>query len=298
MASLAHTVSMNRTQAGHLAFRPSRLSQPDRLDRLLRRTFPSWGRQAVQRCIAAGHVSVNGRTVWLASWQVENGDLVEVRNPPEAKPAPCTVFDDAWLIADEGDILAVNKPEGLLSEPARSPDIANLRDLARSRFGDVTLFHRLDRDTSGVILLTRRGDVNRQLSKAFQTGAVEKEYLAIVAAPNRLAPAGVITARLSQHSQRCDKMCVVEKGGQRAITRYEVVETRSDRQLVRLRPQTGRTHQLRVHLAHLNAPILGDRLYGDVSSAPRLMLHALRISVTLASDDVRSFCAPLPASFA
>lgn len=276
----------------------ARLDRPDRLDRALRRAFPDWGRQSVQHLIVAGNVLVNGRAVWLASWQVNNGDLLEIVNPPDAKPAPMKEFEEAWLIADDGDILAVNKPAGLLSEPARDLDAANLRDLARARFGDLRLFHRLDRDTSGVLLLTRPGPINRQLTNAFRNRTVEKEYLAVVAMPNRLAAAGVITTRLAPHPQRCDMMQVVERGGQHAMTHYQVIASRAVQQIVRLHPQTGRTHQLRVHLAHLGAPILGDRLYGDAASAPRLMLHARRVSVALTPDDVRTYTAALPPAFA
>ncbi len=288
---------MYQARRSPLVVQLSGLAQPDRLDRALRRASPEWGRQAVQRLISAGQVKVNGRTVWLASWQVHNHDLVEIAHPPDAKPSPYTQFEDDWLIADDGHILAVDKPAGLLSEPAHAPQVANLRDLACARFGDLRLVHRLDRDTSGVILLTRPGGINKQLTIAFRTGAVEKEYLAVVAAPNRLAPSGVITARLAPHPQRRDMMCVVERGGQHAITHYEIIAARNDRQLVRLYPQTGRTHQLRVHLAHLAAPILGDRLYGSADSAPRLMLHAVRITVTLAPNAIYTYTAAIPAAF-
>ena len=275
------------------------LPQPTRLDRVLRQNFPNWGRQAVQRAIIAGKVQVNGRSVWLASWQVHNGDSITIADPPSAKPPASAIFDAAWLIADDGEIIAVNKPAGLLSEPAKAPNAVNLRDLARAHFaGDLTLFHRLDRDTSGVVLLTRPGPINKLLSAAFQTAAMHKEYLALVTAPNRLEDAGVIDVRLAPDPRRHDRMVVVSRGGQHAVTRYQVEARLADRFLVRLWPQTGRTHQLRVHLANVGAPILGDRLYGDAASAQRLMLHAESISVALSSGEMRSYRAPAPAEFA
>jgi 23S rRNA pseudouridine1911/1915/1917 synthase len=277
------------------------LSQPTRLDRTLRARFPEWGRQVVQRTIGAGSVRVNGKTVRLASWEVRRGDTVEVLEPPPAKPAPAQAFEDGWLLADDGDILAVHKPAGLLAEPTRWGQGANLRDLAAARFGEVILFHRLDRDTSGVVLLTRPGPVNAALSAAFQSRKVVKEYMAVVAAPNRLETEGVIRLRLAQHPQRRDMMAVIEpgeRGGQHAATRYAVEASAPGRQLVRLWPETGRTHQLRVHLAALGAPILGDRLY-SAESAPRLLLHAC--SITLPPDAPlggRSYAAPLPPEIA
>lgn len=281
-----------------VTFTADDLKRPTRLDRALRDRFPAWGRQAVQRAIGAGKVRVNGRTVWLASWQVQRGDTVEVLEPPPAKAAPPAAFEDAWLIADDGDVIAVNKPAGLLAEPTRWGQGANLRDLAAVRFGAVLLFHRLDRDTSGVVLLTRPGPLNAALSAAFQARQVTKEYVAVVAAPNRLEAAGVISLRLGQHPQRRDMMAVVERGGQHAVTRYAVEASAEGRQLVRLWPETGRTHQLRVHLAALGAPILGDRLYGAADSAARLLLHAWRIGLPPGAPLAgRTYFAPLPPGF-
>lgn len=275
------------------------LQQPARLDRVLRTAYPQAGRQTVQRLIGAGQVMVNGQTVWLSSWLVRNGDRLALLAEPPAKPAQMDAFNDAWIIALENDLIAVDKPAGLLSEPTRAPGTANLLDLAKARFGSLTLFHRLDRDTSGVVLLTRGGPVNRYLDGAFKAGAVQKEYLAVTAASNRLAGPGVIDARLDSHPSRRDMVAVVERGGQRAVTRYEVVAEAQGLQWVRLWPETGRTHQLRVHLASLGAPIAGDRLYNPAwQQAARLLLHACRI--TLPAMDgwpERTFSAPLPADF-
>lgn len=276
----------------------SALTKPTRLDRFLRDRFPDWGRQAVQQLVSAKGVKVNGRAVWLASWQVQNGDRLEIAQPPAAKPAPLLQFDERWLIAVEDDLIVVNKPEGLLSEAPSMRDAANLLDLAKARFGELILFHRLDRDTSGVVLLTRPGPINQYLDRAFKEGLVQKEYLAVVAKPNGLASSGIINARLDSHPQRRDMMTVVTRGGQAAVTRYAIVEESQNRQLVRLWPQTGRTHQLRVHLAHLGAPILGDRLYGQAESAKRLMLHAQRITLPVfAGFPERTYEATVPPEF-
>lgn len=275
------------------------LIQPTRLDRVLRAAYPQAGRQAVQRLIGAGQVAVNGRTVRLSSWLVRNGDRLALLAEPRTKPAQPSAFDDAWIIAQHDDLIAVDKPAGLLSESARSPGTANLLNLASARFGPLTLFHRLDRDTSGVVLLTRGGPVNRYLDEVFKAGTVQKEYLAVVVTPNRLAKQGMIDTRLGRHPNRRDMMAVVERGGQRAVTRYEIIGQDQGLHWLRLWPETGRTHQLRVHLAHMGAPILGDRLYNPAwQQAGRLMLHAWRI--TLPAMDgwpERTFSAPLPADF-
>ena len=275
------------------------LRKPTRLDRVLRDRFPLWGRQAVQKLITAGKVNLNGRVVRLASWEVENGDHLEIADPPADKTPPPAAFDDAWIIAEEADLIAVNKPAGLLSERTRFAQAANLLDLSRERFGEVVLFHRLDRDTSGVVLLTRPGPINQYLDAAFKSRTIRKEYLAVVATPNRLEPSGTIDVRLGADPQRRDRMTVVERGGQRAITRYAIERAASGKQLVRLWPETGRTHQLRLHLAHLGAPILGDRLYSArPPEGQRLLLHAERIELPAVEGfAARAFDAPHDASF-
>jgi 23S rRNA pseudouridine1911/1915/1917 synthase len=272
------------------------LKGPIRLDRYLRDRFPDWGRHAVGALIQARKVQVNGRTVWLASWLVENGDRLEIREPSTEKAPPPAALDDAWIIAMESDLIALDKPAGVLSQGTRSHQPGDLLSLACNRFGPLSLFHRLDRDTSGVVLLTRPGPINRYLDAAFKEGRVEKRYLAAVPADNRLAAEGVIDLRIGPHPLRRDMMAVAERGGRRGVTRYRILGEAEGVQLVLLWPQTGRTHQLRVHLKAMGAPILGDRLYGpQPRGAKRLMLHACRIALPAADDfPARAYTAPVP----
>jgi 23S rRNA pseudouridine1911/1915/1917 synthase len=287
------------TTKHELAFTVAGLRDPARLDQVLRHRFPEWGRQAVQRLIAARGVQVNGKVVWLASWQVRNGDRIDIEGAPAAKPALLSTWDDRWLLARDEHMIAVDKPAGMLAERPPHRDAPNLHTLAEARFGPLVLVHRLDRDTSGVLMLARTAQANRVLSTALREHTIEKEYVAVVAAPNLLAAEGRIDARLAPDSQQRERMIVVAKGGQGAVTRYMVIARKPDRQLVRLWPQTGRTHQLRVHLASMQAPILGDRLYGDALAAPRLLLHARRLVLPpLEWGGERVLVAPLPAEFA
>jgi len=275
------------------------LSKGTRLDRVLRDQFPNWGRQAVQQTISAQKVRLNGRLVRLSSWEVHNGDRIEVQNPPEEKSAAVLTFETQWIVAETTDFLVVNKPAGLLSEGTRFSETPGLLELAKRKYGDLHLFHRLDRDTSGLVLLTRPSEINKVLDEVFKGRTVLKQYMAVVNVPNALAATGIIEARIGPHPDRRDKMAIVPRGGQTAITRYEVVEEQKGKQLVRLWPETGRTHQLRVHLAHLGAPILGDRLYGGgVKEHPRLLLHAQRLELpSEVGFAERSFEAPIPRGF-
>jgi len=279
-------------------FLANHAGDPKRLDRVLRDNYPSASRQSIQELIHSKQVRVNGRAIWLASWKVASGDRITVATPPTSLPVLHTLFDPGWIIADTGDIIAVNKPAGLLSEPARRTDRASLLQLANAALGPVTLFHRLDRDTSGVLLMTRNGSINQRMARAFGTRTVIKEYVAEVTMPNRLEATGTIITRMNTDPQRSDRMVVVFKGGQLAATHYTRIEDASGRAWVRLQPDTGRTHQLRVHMAYLGAPILGDLLYGDPGSAARLMLHARRITlpVEIFGPDM-TFTAPLPDEF-
>lgn len=255
-----------------------------RLDKVIREKYPAWGRQAVSRLLQNRQVRVNGKTVWMGSWKVNQGDEIEILQPPQSKTPKVAHFDPSWLVADEGDLIVVSKPAGLLSQATQAGGEDNLLSLAQQYYSsEVRLFHRLDRDTSGLCLLTRPGPVNAYLDAAFKQRLVQKEYLALVSDPGRLDKEGQLLLYLAEHDKRRDMMQVVERGGQFSMTDYRLVGEFGPGRLVWLRPHTGRTHQLRVHLAYMEAPIIGDRLYGG-SKAERLMLHAERIALPEMGD--------------
>lgn len=294
---------------------------PVRLERFLRTAFPDAGRQSIRSIINRGEVYINGRQVWLCSWSVDNGDHIKFMRLPEARPEQPGTFNDAWLIAEEDDLIVINKPAGLLSEPTHWTGRQNLLNLAAGRFGRVYLFHRLDRDTSGIVLLTRGGRINQYLDHLFKTGRTEKSYIAVVPFPNALESEGIIDAPIAPHQRRHDMMTVVSKGGKHAVTLYKRLCEAGDKQWLLLCPKTGRTHQLRVHMAYKGAPILGDRLYnrgisiltalpcqsvitsdklynGSSSGVSRLMLHAHRLTLPAEGGyPLRTYSAPLPDDF-
>jgi tRNA pseudouridine32 synthase/23S rRNA pseudouridine746 synthase len=179
------------------------------------------------------------------------------------------LYADPWL-------LALLKPSGLLSQPGLGPELADsLISRAQERWPEVRLVHRLDRDTSGLILLARDATTHRALSAAFAERRVRKTYLAVVQG----LPAdrgGVINQPLARIATRPPRYGVVplEQGGKPALTRWRVLRRFEGSSLLLLQPRTGRSHQLRVHLADLGHPVLGDPLYGEPAAAPRLQLHA------------------------
>lgn len=254
-------------------------SGSNRLDKAIRNFFPSLGKKAAGKLIQDRQVRVNGKTVWLASWKVHPGDRIEIKDPPTRKSPVFSGFDDTWLLADEGDLLVVCKPAGLLSQSARGRSKVNLLSFAQERFGEeVRLFHRLDRDTSGLCLLTRPGPVNAYLDEAFKARQVKKYYRAILQTTGRLEEQGELRSYLAPDPRQPDRMMEVEKGGKFAFTSYQILGKEEAGWQIALQPHTGRTHQLRVQLAVQDAPIIGDRLYGG-SRAPRLMLHSARIEL-------------------
>ncbi len=188
---------------------------------------------------------------------------------PRSDHGCCVLYADPWL-------LALLKPSGLLSQPGLGPELADsLISRAQERWPEVRLVHRLDRDTSGLILLARDATTHRALSAAFAERRVRKTYLAVVQG----LPAdrgGVINQPLARIATRPPRYGVVplEQGGKPALTRWRVLRRFEGSSLLLLQPRTGRSHQLRVHLADLGHPVLGDPLYGEPAAAPRLQLHA------------------------
>jgi 23S rRNA pseudouridine1911/1915/1917 synthase len=246
-----------------------------RLDKFLKQRYPEWGRNAIKKLVNSKKIKVNDKLVWYGSWELKENDLINLFTIPKSKPKGMTEFDPSWIIAEDDNLIAVNKPSGLRSHTTRVGGKDNLLDLARNRWGDVDLFHRLDRDTSGITMLTKTRSVNQYLDQAFKSMQVEKTYLAITGAIRNLIPEGKINRRIGAHPSRKDMRSVVEKGGQMAVTEYHLLSEVSGKLLFAVHPRAGRMHQIRVHLKSLGSSILGDVLYGTGKQEhARLYLHA------------------------
>lgn len=171
------------------------------------------------------------------------------------------------ILLEDEDVIVVDKPAGLLSVAGRDGG-TSLRDVLAKQLGDdfpLLLVHRLDRETSGVLLLARSTDAQRELSTQFQQRTVSKQYLALVqGSPD--VDSGLILAPIGEHPKISGKMVITQKKGRPAETRFRVVERLGGITLVRCEPRTGRQHQIRVHLALANLPLLVDELYGDASA--------------------------------
>jgi 23S rRNA pseudouridine1911/1915/1917 synthase len=286
-----------------------------RLDRFLAGSGHGWTRSQAARWVEGGHVTCNGGHTKPAHL-LRPGDVIDVLPPP---PVPADVAPQAMplsVIYEDADLVVINKPAGLVIHPAAgNPDgtlvnalLAHCRDL--SGIGGVErpgIVHRLDKDTSGVLIAAKTDAAHQALSLAFRWRTTDKRYLAVVyGEPKR--DEGVVDAPIARHPSERKRMAVVA-GGRPARTLYWVRERFGGTALVECRLVTGRTHQIRVHLAHAGHALVGDPVYagrqwrglGDPALAsccrdfPRQALHAWRLTIAHPSDGrPMTFEAPLP----
>jgi 23S rRNA pseudouridine1911/1915/1917 synthase len=243
--------------------------------------------------ISAGAVYVDGKRC-RESRPIAKGAQVIVVLEESGRAAAVVAARDLVILYEDARLIAVDKPPGVLAQPGPSGG-ENLVELVSKRLGrEAGLVHRLDRETSGVTVFGKTREATRELAAAFRSREVKKRYLAVVTA--ELPDSGTIDLPLSKDPSRPGRWRATKKAnGLTALTRYEVVE-RGAATLVALMPETGRTHQLRAHLAALGAPIMGDKLYGGVDG-PRCLLHAhelvvgsLKVVAPLPDDLRRASC--------
>lgn len=246
-------------------------------------------RTLAQRALRAGQVTVDGRPARPGE-RLEGGERVsgEIPEPVLGPPAP----EDIPLTVRYSDdrVLVVSKPAGLVTHPAAGHESGTLVNallaLAVPLSGQGStrpgIVHRLDRDTSGLLLVARDDDAHARLVDALRRRQVERVYLALVRA-SMPAETGTIEAPVGRHPVRRRSMAVVP-GGRRAVTHYRVISSTDELSLLEVRLETGRTHQIRVHLAHIGHPVLGDPVYGGRSELSqrlglrRPFLHAARLA--------------------
>ena len=271
----------------------------ERLDKWLAGQLPARSRAEVQRWIEAGQVTLAGRAL-KASCRVGEGDAIDVIVPPPEEYAAEPEDIPLDVLYEDSDLLVINKSAGMVVHPAagnwhgtlvnavlhHSPDLEGVGGVHRPG-----IVHRLDKDTSGVIVVAKNDTAHRNLQAQFKAREVEKEYLALVyggISPER----GEINAAVGRDPRERKRMGVMAAGrGRPATTRYETLaayrmpSTGERLSLLACRPLTGRTHQIRVHLAHVNHPIVGDEVYGPRRKLPfacaRQFLHAHRLRFRL-----------------
>jgi 23S rRNA pseudouridine1911/1915/1917 synthase len=264
-----------------------------RVDKYVAEQSPELSRSRVQQLIDESLVTVNGEAV-KASQRLESGDSVLVHVPSVSEPELVAEPLPLDVLYEDEDLLVVDKPAGLVVHPAPGHARGTLVNALLARYPDLPvgegnrpgIVHRLDKDTSGLIIVAKNEDARRDLQRQFKRGEVCKVYLALV--EGRVEPErGVIDAPLGRDSRDRKRMAVVPHGGREAVTEYHVLNQLGEQTLLEVRPKTGRTHQVRVHLALVGHPVVGDRIYGyrkQRLELQRQFLHAHRLGFRLPSS--------------
>ena len=268
-----------------------------RLDIYLSTKFDTTiSRSLWQKYIKAGYVSVNNKVVTTPKFEVDETDEIAL-NLPEKEQADV----DLPILYEDDDVIVVNKPSGLLTHAKGGlSDEPTVAEIIRPKTSFATdtdrpgIVHRLDRDTSGLLIIAKNPESAAHLQRQFAERTAKKTYIAITDGKPKLN-AAKIDLPIGRNPS-APSTFRIDPNGKPAQTTYHVLAENDAQSLVELKPTTGRTHQLRVHLAHLNAPILGDRVYGK-SSDCRMMLHAQKLEIILPSGERKVFEAAVPDEF-
>jgi 23S rRNA pseudouridine1911/1915/1917 synthase len=300
-----------------------------RLDRVLAARIPALSRSRLKALILDGQVSVEARTIRDPAIQVNSGDTIVVNLPEPEAARPAAEAIPLDIVYEDASLIVIDKPKGLVVHPAAGHAGGTLVNALIAHCGDSLsgiggvkrpgIVHRLDKDTTGLMVVAKNDKAHRSLSKQFENkseGPIERGYLAFVwGAPSR--PRGTVDAPLDRHPHAREKRAV-RAGGRAAVTHWELVETYAGgdgkpvASLLACTLETGRTHQIRVHLAHIGHPILGDETYGTgfktkasrlgeraraaLEALGRQALHAERLAFEHPeTGEVMEFQSPLPA---
>ena len=281
--------------------------QDERLDHFLVERLPEFSRSRLQGLIKGGFVLIDGVSAKKAGQKLEPGSRVEVRIPP---PTPSKLVGEDIpldILFENDDLLVVNKPAGMVVHPAAGHDKGTLVHAVLGYDPEIEgisgeerpgVVHRLDKETSGLILLAKNDRAHRWLQDQFRLRKVEKTYLALVDGTPP-TPSGRVEAPVGRDPSHRKKMAIMPPGkGREAVSGYVTLERFEKHTLLEFHPLTGRTHQIRLHCMFLGCPIVGDKIYGHRKQSieiNRHFLHAARLKIILPGEKVaKAFEALLP----
>lgn len=297
-----------------------------RIDAYLASRYPDYSRSVIQKVIDADAVLVNGQPT-KASYKVREGDQIRAWLPDLGDGSHVPEDIPLTIVYEDAAFTVVDKPAGLVTHPAKGNWTGTMVNALQFHFDTLStvggehrpgIVHRLDRDTSGLLIVAKDDRAHKELARQFEARTIRKEYLALVyGAPSR--DSDFIEKPLGMHPHQREKVAVrsLEDGGKEAATFYEVLERFDGFALVRCKPRTGRTHQIRVHLAHIGHPVLADKAYsgrerltlGDLlgpgaPEADRVLIarqalhaHALDLLHPMTGASIH-FATPMPADMA
>ena len=278
-----------------------------RLDHWLTQTIPGPSRTRWQALVREGDVRVDGKTA-KPSYELRGNELVEYRIPA-AEPLSLVAEDIPLdILFEDGDLLAVNKPPGLVVHPAPGHATGTLVHALLHHCRDIRgiggglrpgIVHRIDKDTSGILVVAKHDESLQSMQRQFTRRTIRKEYEAVVhGTPN--PPRGTVDTLIGRHPVNRKKMSTSSNRGKPAVSHYQLKTPLRNSSMVHVQIETGRTHQIRLHMSHIGNPVIGDALYGgrrDIGTvrAPRQMLHASQIELDHPmTGRSLSFVAPLP----
>ena len=282
----------------------------ERLDVFLTRMEPELSRAHIQKIVAAGKAEVSGRAR-KSNYKLQAGEMV-LLTIPAAQPVAILPEDIPLdVLYEDADIIVVNKPRGMVVHPATGVYSGTLVNALLFHCHDLSgingeirpgIVHRLDKDTSGVMVAAKNDAAHIDLAEQIRTKTAHRIYNAIVCG-NIREEAGIIKGDIGRHPTDRKKMAIVHEHGKPAVTHFRVLERFGDYTLVECRLETGRTHQIRVHMASIGHPVLGDPKYGPRKACPFAIegqaLHSLSLSLTHPVTLERmTFTAPLPEDMA
>ncbi|NJN79565.1 MAG: RluA family pseudouridine synthase [Anaerolineales bacterium] len=279
----------------------------ERLDKFLVTCLPEFSRARLQGLIADSFVLVNGNPAKKSGQVLENGFDIEIRIPAIAPSGLTAENIPLDIVFENDDLIVVNKPAGMVVHPAAGHASGTLVNAVLGYDPDLEgiggeerpgLVHRLDKETSGLIVLAKNEQAHNWLQDQFRLRTVEKTYLALVDGKPQ-TPSGRVEAAIGRDTSQRKKMAIVsDKKGRQAISEYKTLESFKEHTLLEFHPLTGRTHQIRLHCAFLGCPIVGDSVYGKRNNSVEInrhFLHATKLKIVLPNEkNPHTFEAQLP----
>ena len=280
-----------------------------RIDKYLAEQLPDITRSYLQKLLKDGSVQMNGKSV-KTSTKTAAGAVIELTIPEPEEPEILPEDIPLDILYEDSDVILINKPKDMVVHPAAGHYTGTLVNaLMYHCKGDLSgingvlrpgIVHRIDKDTTGVLIVCKNDKAHNALAEQLKEHSITRKYRAIVCG-NLKEDEGTVDAPLGRHPQDRKKMAIVRTGGKRAVTHYRVLERFGNYTYIECQLETGRTHQIRVHMASLGHPLLGDEVYGRVKSPFKLegqILHAMVLGfIHPTTGEYMEFEAPLPEYF-
>ena len=281
----------------------------ERLDKAIVALCPDYSRSHIQKMLENGDISVNG-SMALKGYKTSSGDVIKITHPIPRKPEAQAENIPLDIVYEDDDLLVVNKPRGMVVHPAVGNYSGTLVNALIYHCGDSLsgingvvrpgIVHRIDKDTSGLLIVAKNDFAHEKLAAQIKDHDFKREYRAVVHGRMK-CESGTVDAPIGRNPNDRKKMCVTEHNSRNAVTHYEVLDCTDKFSYLRVTLETGRTHQIRVHMAYIGHPVAGDPVYGPkngVTSLNGQCLHAGLIGfVHPRSGEYMEFEAPLPEYF-